>query len=120
MLIIGLSTQAQNFVGYSFRDIKIEMYEKGYILNEGYDNDGDYYLSATTSKEYKVYYFTKNNICALYVYTLKNVSFSDYEQSLYMIGYTKYPDGKYYNDKYVAKIEYDSEFSCWYVSMCLK
>jgi hypothetical protein len=80
----------------------------------------NYYLSATTSTEYKVYYFTKNNICAAYVYTLKNVSFSDYEQSLYKIGYTKYSDGKYYSDKYIAKIEYDSQFGCWYVSMGLK
>lgn len=120
MLVIGLSTQAQNFVGYSFRDIKGEMDKRGYILTEGYDKDGDYYLSATTSTEYKVYYFTKNNICAAYVYTLKNVSFSDYEQSLYKIGYTKYSDGKYYNDKYIAKIEYDSQFGCWYVSMGLR
>ena len=120
MLVIGLSAQSQNFIGYSFRDIKGEMDRKGYILNEGYDKDGDYYLAARTSNEYKVYYFTNNNICAAYLYTLKNVSFSDYEQSLFIIGYTKYPDGKYYSEKYVAKIEYDSEYHCWYVIMWLK
>jgi hypothetical protein len=117
MLIIGLSTQAQNFIGFSFRDIKGEMDRNGYILSEGYDKDGDYYLSARTSLEFKVYYFTKNNICTVYVYTLKNVSFSDYEQSLYKNGYSKYSNGKYYSDKYIAKIEYDYQFSSWYVTM---
>ena len=62
MLMIGLSAQAQNFVGYSFRDVKGEMDRKGYVLREAYDKQGDYYLSASSSTEFKVYYFTKNNI----------------------------------------------------------
>lgn len=120
MLMIGLSAQAQNFVGYSFRDVKGEMDRKGYVLREAYDKQGDYYLSASSSTEFKVYYFTKNNICASYVYTINGATFRDYEQGLFMIGYTKYSDGLYYKDRYVAKIAYDTEYSCWYVSMGVK
>ena len=117
LLVIGLSAKAQNYVGFSFRDIKYEMNLKGYILTEGYDKDGDYYLGASSSTEYKVYYFTKNNICAVYVYTMKNATYSDYERALYSNGFTKNTNGRYYNGRSVAKIEYDTQYSCWYVSM---
>jgi len=120
LLVIGLSARAQNYVGFSFRDIKYEMNLKGYILTEGYDKQGDYYLGAASSTEYKVYYFTKNNICALYLYTIKNTSYSDYEQALYSNGYVKNSDGRYYTERHVAKIEYDTQYSCWYVSMSIR
>lgn len=117
ILIIGLSAQAQNLIGLSFRDVKIEMSKKGYVISDGYDSDNDYYLSASSLTGYRVYYFTKDNICKTYVYIIKNDTFNDYEQGLYIIGYRKISDYTYYNGEYIAKIDYNTQLNCWYVSV---
>jgi hypothetical protein len=120
MLVIGLSAQAQNLVGRSFRDVKGEMDRRGYYIKEGFDKDNDYYLSASSSTEYKVYYFTKSNLCAVYVYTIKDIGFKDFENSLYSNGYVRNTDGRYYTENYVAIIDYNAEYSYWYVKIGMR
>ena len=66
LLLMTLTSYAQNYVGQSLRHVKKELDSKGYIINEGWRNNS-YFVEATDVDDYKIYLFTNNNTCFMYL-----------------------------------------------------
>jgi len=121
MILIGLASYSQNLIGQSFRDVKKEMNEKGFILTEGYtDENKIYYLLAYDNNETRVYYFSSANICIVYEYSPKGVPRATMEKGLFNAGYHKNLNGDYDNENYTAIISYSADIKRWVVTMILR
>lgn len=105
---------AQNYVGNSKKFIYDKLHEKGYVIHEYAETEkmlnsffvNDIYLS-------KMYIFNSNNLCVKYMLWLKDQTFSGMETLLLNEGYIRHTDNYYYNDDYVAKIEYNTTDEEW-------
>lgn len=117
LIIAAMVTKsnAQNFLGYSFYDIKDEMILKGYSISVDRTDAGTKYLTATTHNQMRVYYFDSYNNCIRYLYTIDGATYKILEDALNSNGYTKYSDGYYYTNDYKADIVYVDSFKNWVV-----
>lgn len=119
MVLIGLASYSQNFVGESFRDVKKSMNDKGFIISEKYV-DGVYRLQASDNNEIRFYYFSDDNTCYAYRLFLFDQTYSEIEKSLLSIGYRKISSRIFNNEKYKAEIEYLESEKQWYVTITKK
>ena len=117
LIIVAMVTKsnAQNFLGYSFYDIRDEMTYKGYSINVDRTTAGTKYLMATTHNQMRVYYFDSYNNCIRYLYTIDGATYKILEDALRNNDYTKYSDGSFYTSQYKADIVYLDEYKNWFV-----
>jgi len=118
LLIIGTmvtKSNAQNFLGFSFYDIRDEMNLKGYSINVDRTENGYKCLTATTHNQMRLYFFDDNNNCIRYVYSIEGATYKILEDALRNNDYTKYSDGSFYTSQYKADIVYLDEYKNWFV-----
>lgn len=112
--------QSQIALGYSFNDVKTMMTTAGHILDEGVtEKDNIRYITAYGSELMRLYFFTENNVCFLYVYAVKNSTYRDHEQVILKEGYRVVKDG-YVNDQYFVRIFYNDKLGLWCTSFVYK
>lgn len=67
-LFLTVSSQAQNMLGYSVKDVRKNLNDEGVIVNSGYTMpDSIYYISGQESEILRVYYFDFSNKCIMYL-----------------------------------------------------
>jgi len=118
LLIIGTmvtKSNAQNFLGFSFYDIRDEMNLKGYSINVDRTENGFKCLTATTHNQMRLYFFDDNNNCIRYVYSIEGATYKILEDALRSNDYTKYSDGSFYTSQYKADIVYLDQYKNWFV-----
>jgi hypothetical protein len=118
LLIIGTmvtKSNAQNFLGFSFYDIRDEMNLKGYSINVDRTENGYKCLTATTHNQMRLYFFDDNNNCIRYVYSIEGATYKILEDALRSNDYTKYSDGSFYTSQYKADIVYLDQYKNWFV-----
>lgn len=115
MLILGLSSQAQNLIGYSFSDVKKEMNK--YTIEDGYTDYNVCYLMAYDDDRLNVYYFSDNNKCVAYKYTIYKYTLADLENELSSDGYVLYKDKTYRNNSFISEIKWEKSINGWSVLM---
>ena len=118
LLIIGTmvtKSNAQNFLGFSFYDIRDEMNLKGYSINVDRTENGFKCLTATTSNQMRLYFFDDNNNCIRYVYSIEGATYKILEDALRSNDYVKYSDGFFYTSRFKADIVYLDNYKAWVV-----
>ena len=114
LLLMTLTSYAQNYVGQSLRHVKSMMDEKGYIINDGWRNNV-YYVEARDVDDYKLYLFTDNNICFMYVTTNSNYTYDIITYALRKANYWQITQYEFTDGEYDAKISEDN--GKWYIKI---
>ena len=110
--ILGYS---QNFIGNSTRDINKSLDEKGFILGQGYTDDGVFYITGSDKESVRIYYFAKNNVCYMYALSYIGYTYANIKEALKSVGYWESTNGNFYTDRYQASIVWFNEYSCYFV-----
>ena len=114
LLLMTLTSYAQNYVGQSLRHVKNTMNSKGYIIEEGWENN-IYYVQAKDVDDYKLYLFTDNNICFMYVTTNSNYTYDIITYALKKANYWQLTQYEFTDGEYDAKISEDN--GKWYIKI---
>jgi hypothetical protein len=118
-LFLTVSSQAQNMLGYSVKDVRKNLNDEGVIVNSGYtDKDSIYYISGQESKVLRVYYFDPSNKCIMYLAFID----SPKEQLVkYLIDDNYYKTGEYYyKEDHKVRIFYDEDIKSNYLQFTEK
>ena len=114
LLLMTLTSYAQNYVGQSLRHVKNTMDSKGYIIEEGWENN-IYYVQAKDVDDYKLYLFTNNNICFMYITTNSNYTYDIITYALKRANYWQLTQYEFTDGEYDAKISEDN--GKWYIKI---
>ena len=114
LLLMTLTSYAQNYVGQSLRHVKNTMDSKGYIIEEGWENN-IYYVQAKDVDDYKLYLFTNNNICFMYITTNSNYTYDIITYALRKANYWQITQYEFTDGEYDAKISEDN--GKWYIKI---
>jgi hypothetical protein len=114
LLLMTLTSYAQNYVGQSLRHVKNTMDSKGYIIEEGWENN-IYYVQAKDVDDYKLYLFTDNNICFMYITTNSNYTYDIITYALKRANYWQLTQYEFTDGEYDAKISEDN--GKWYIKI---
>jgi hypothetical protein len=110
---ICITTQAQNYLGSSYKDVITDMRKQGLqITTKQFKESTDFFLIAYDNSTTRIYYFTEDNSCYLYKYFTEIGTPESLQVVLKALGYTAVGDS-YYLDNYIATIEYNSILECW-------
>lgn len=115
LVVIGFTAQAQNYVGYSKKEVQDALDNHGEHYSEGNANNGVPYIATENRIEatYKVYYFDAYNQCLRYVIFYKNASYQAITQFLNK-EYKKF-NGKWYDTGTEISVDYDNELKGYLV-----
>lgn len=115
LVVIGFTAQAQNYVGYSKKEIISAITKNGDYYIEDKASNGIPYVALENRIEgtYKVYYFDAYNQCLRYVIFYKNASYQALTEFLNK-EYKRF-NGKWYDTQTEISIEYDSELKGYMV-----
>ena len=108
MMIVSVTSNAQNLIGHSWSDVYQNMDSNGYIINKGVTKDNVQCIMASENGTIRLYYFTPNNLCYLYVYAVKNTTFEQYEKALFDEGYVRMGT-KFYKEEFSAEIKWNQK-----------
>lgn len=118
-LFLTVSSQAQNMLGYSVKDIKENLNTEGVIITSGYTTDDNtYYITGRDATLMRVYYFDSNNRCVVYLAFI-DTSKEQLSKSLINIGYYKVGE-TFYKDDYKVVILYDEDIELHYMQFTFK
>lgn len=112
-LIIGISSQAQNYVGFSKKEVKTGLNAQGESYTEDLADNGVPYISFENriSGTIQVYYFNQVNICVRYIVFYRYLDYATLVNSLNK-EYKRFGD-KWYGMSSVVELKYDYEFRGW-------
>ena len=119
ILFASVSSKAQNFVGYSWSDVYKNMDSNGFIIYKGNTEDNIPYIMGTDDGTIRLYYFTPNNQCYLYVYSVRGATFEQYEKALFDEGYVRMGE-KFYKDNLSAEIKWNKKLSTYTTGITFK
>jgi hypothetical protein len=108
MMIVSVTSNAQNLIGHSWSDVYQNMDSNGHIINKGVTKDNVQCIMAIDNGTIRLYYFTPNNLCYLYVYAVKNTTFEQYEKYLFDEGYVRMGT-KFYKGEFSAEIKWNQK-----------
>lgn len=121
LLLTSVVSYSQNLIGSSLRDVNKELDSKGFIINQGWTNDGLYYTSGADKQTFRIYYFTKQNICFMYAISFFGLTYRENEALLLSTGYWKSSNQDYYvNDNYMATIIWMHEYQEYFITILPK
>ena len=112
---IAFATQAQNYVGYSKKEIQDALTKHGDYYTEGHADNGILYIGVENRIEatYKIYYFDAYNQCVRYVIFYKNNTYQEIYQFLNK-EYKRF-NGKWYDTGIEISVKYDEELKGYLV-----
>jgi len=119
MMIVSVTLNAQNLIGHSWSDVYQNMDSYGHIINKGVTDDNTQYIMASDNGTIRLYYFTPNNLCYLYVYAVKNTTFEQHEKALFDEGYVRM-GSKFYKGEFSAEIKWNQKLSTYSTGITYK
>jgi hypothetical protein len=118
-VLLSILSYCQNGLGTSVRDVRQLLINDGYIKTEGYTDKGVFYIIGHDNTSLRIFYFNYNNVCELYVFSIKGATYDDYERGLFDNSYVRM-GSKYYSEEYVAEIVYDNEYNIYLTKINFK
>ena len=118
-LFLTASSQAQNMLGYSIKDVRENLDREGLIITSGYTKtDSIFYIIGEDSNVFRVYYFDSTNKCITYLAFI-DASEEYLAKVLLDKGYYKVGD-YFYKDDHKVIILYDSDVKLNYTQFTYK
>lgn len=119
MMIVSATLNAQNLIGHSWSDVYQNMDSYGHIINKGVTDDNIQYIMASDNGTIRLYYFTPNNLCYLYIYAVNAATFEQHEKALIDEGYVRM-GFKFYKGEFSAEIKWNQKLSTYTTAITYK
>ena len=119
IMFVSITSKAQNFLGYSWSDVYKNMDRNGYVIYKGTTDECVNYIMGTDEGIVRLYYFTPNNMCNLYVYAVQNTTFEQHEKALFDEGYVRMGT-KFYKGEFSAEIKWNKKLSTYTTGITFK